>query len=289
MIRALIEEARPKQWAKNVLVFAAPAAAGVLDEAGAVARSVGLFVAMCLAASGAYFWNDIFDVDADRVHPTKRQRPVARGVTPLPVARVAGTGLLVAGVGLALVLRWQAGVVVACYVAVTLAYSVTLKHVAVVDLATVAAGFVLRAIAGAAVVDVRLSTWFVLCTSFGSLFIVAGKRYAELRELGDEAAEHRATLDEYSLGSLRTVLTIAAASSMVTYCVWAFETQDGSGSDTPFAALSIVPMLTAMLRYTLIVEQGHGSAPEEIFADDRTLQLLGMLWLGLFLLAVYAA
>lgn len=288
MIRSLLREARPRQWSKNILVFAAPAAAGLLDDEGALARSVVLFVAMCLAASGTYFWNDVFDLEADRRHPAKRARPIASGMVPLPVARVAGTVLLAAGVGLACALRWQAGTVVACYVVITVAYSAVLKHVAVIDLAVVAAGFLLRAVAGAEVVDVGLSRWFLLCTSFGSLFIVAGKRYAELRELGDGAAGHRPALDEYTPGSLRAVLSLACAAAAVTYCVWAFETQGSSASGIPFEALSIVPMLGALLRYTLILEQGHGSAPEDIFAADRTLQMLGCAWVLLFLLGVYA-
>lgn len=286
MLRAIIREARPKQWTKNVLVFAAPGAAGVLDNWSSLWKTALAFVAFCLASSGTYYWNDIHDVAADQQHPTKRHRPIASGALPLGVARIVGTLLLVGGIGLAFALNWQLGLVVLGYVLLTTTYSTVLKHVAVVDLVAVAVGFVLRAIAGAVVTDVRMSTWFVLCTSFGSLFIVTGKRFAELRELG-EGGGTRATLDEYTLTFLQTVLSVSVGATLVTYCIWAFEVRELSGSSWPFYELSIVPMLTALLRYTLILEQGHGAAPEEIFAADRTLQILGMVWAIVFGLGVY--
>ncbi len=285
MLKAIIREARPKQWAKNVLVFAAPGAAGVLDNWSSLWKTALAFVAFCLASSGTYYWNDIHDVAADQQHPTKRHRPIASGALPLGVARIVGTLLLVGGIGLAFALNWQLGLVVLGYVLLTTTYSTVLKHVAVVDLVAVAVGFVLRAIAGAVVTDVRMSTWFVLCTSFGSLFIVTGKRFAELRELG-EGGGTRATLDEYTLTFLQTVLSVSVGATLVTYCIWAFEVRELSGSSWPFYELSIVPMLTALLRYTLILEQGHGAAPEEIFAADRTLQILGVVWAVVFGLGV---
>ncbi|HQZ34661.1 MAG TPA: decaprenyl-phosphate phosphoribosyltransferase [Ilumatobacteraceae bacterium] len=286
MLKHIIREARPKQWTKNVLVFAAPGAAGVLDNWSSLWKTLLAFVAFCLASSGTYYWNDINDVAADRQHPKKRFRPIASGAVPLGIARVVGTLLLLAGIGLAFALNWKLGLVVSGYIVLTTTYSTVLKHVAVVDLVAVAAGFVLRAIAGAVVTDVRMSTWFVLCTSFGSLFIVTGKRFAELRELGDGGGT-RATLDEYTLTFLQTVLSVSVGATLVTYCIWAFDVRELSGSSWPFYELSIVPMLTALLRYTLILEQGHGAAPEEIFAADRTLQILGVVWLIVFGLGVY--
>jgi len=286
MLKAIIREARPKQWTKNVLVFAAPGAAGVLDNWPSLWKTAVAFIAFCLASSGTYYWNDIHDVAADRQHPTKRNRPIASGAVPLGVARIVGTLLLLSGIGLAFALNWKLGLVVVGYVVLTTTYSTVLKHVAVVDLVAVAAGFVLRAIAGAVATDVRMSTWFVLCTSFGSLFIVTGKRFAELRELGDGGGT-RATLEEYTLNFLQTVLSVSVGATLVTYCIWAFEVREISGSSWPFYELSIVPMLTALLRYTLILEQGHGAAPEEIFAADRTLQILGVVWAVVFGLGVY--
>ncbi|MFZ1490448.1 MAG: decaprenyl-phosphate phosphoribosyltransferase [Ilumatobacteraceae bacterium] len=287
MIRGLWREARPKQWAKNVLVFAAPGAAGVLDNGDQLWRVVVMFAAFCLAASGTYFWNDLLDVEADRAHPTKRRRPIAAGVVPLGVARPVGTLLLAAGIGLAFVPGWKAGVTVVVYVALTLTYSTVWKHIAVLDLVAVASGFVLRAVGGAAATSVDMSTWFVLCTTFGSLFIVTGKRYAELRDMGEEAGSTRATLDQYSLGYLRIVLSVTCGAALVAYCIWAFDTKELSGSTWPFYELSIVPMLAALLRYLLVLEQGHGGAPEEVFLADRTLQGLGVVWMVTFALGVY--
>jgi decaprenyl-phosphate phosphoribosyltransferase len=283
---ALLRAARPKQWVKNVLVFAAPGAAGVLDNGDYLWRAVVMFVAFCMVSSGTYYWNDLLDVHHDRNHPVKRHRPIASGALNLGVARVAGTLLLGGGIALAFVPSRKAGVAAAVYVVITVSYSAVLKHIAVVDLVAVASGFIVRAVGGAVAVGVPLSTWFLLTTSFASLFIVTGKRYAELRELGD-ATIVRATLEEYSLGFLRIVLSVSCGAALVSYCLWAFDTKEIAGTTWPFYELSIVPMATAMLRYTLILEQGHGAAPEEIFAVDRTLQVLGVIWALVFGMGVY--
>jgi decaprenyl-phosphate phosphoribosyltransferase len=288
VIKALVKEARPKQWAKNVLVFAAPGAAGVLDNGRSLANTLIMFVAFCMASSGGYFWNDILGVESDRLHPVKRFRPVASGAVPLPIAKVVGTVLLLGGPALAFTTRWQAGLICCAYVGLTATYSAIWKHIAVLDLVAVASGYVLRAIAGAVAVDVPMSSWFILCITFGSLFVISGKRYAELRELGLNSGTIRATLDEYSVGYLRIVLSISCASTLVAYCVWAFEAKEASTSSYPIYQLSIVPMLTALLRYLLVLEQGHGAAPEEIFFADRTLQVLGLAWIAVFAVGVYA-
>jgi decaprenyl-phosphate phosphoribosyltransferase len=286
--RGLLRTARPRQWLKNVLVFAAPGAAGVLDEAAALGKTLLAFVAFCLAASGIYMWNDALDVDADRAHPTKRHRPVAAGIVPVRTAKVVGTVVTLAALGVAaLTGRWQTVAVVAAYVVVVMLYSAWLKHVAVLDIVTVAAGFVLRAAGGATAVDVPMSNWFVLVTVFGSLFIVTGKRYAEMREIGEDAAAVRPTFAAYNLGYLRIVLAVSCGAALLSYCQWAFEIADDVRSDWPFYQLSIVPLLTALLRYTLVLEQGRGAAPEEVFASDRVLQLLGVVWVVVFGLAVY--
>jgi decaprenyl-phosphate phosphoribosyltransferase len=288
LARALVREARPNQWIKNVLVFAAPAAAGVLDNSPFLWRGLVMFVALCLASSGTYYWNDVLDREADQIHPTKSRRPIASGEISLKLARVVGTLLVAAGIGLSFVPRWQAGLVVTGYVVLTTSYSIVLKHLAVVDLVAIASGFILRAVGGAVATDVVMSRWFLLTTSFASLFIVTGKRYAELRDLGD-SGETRATLEEYSYGFLRIVLSVSCGAALVTYCIWAFDTKEIAGTSGPYYELSIVPMATALLRYTLILEQGHGAAPEEIFAHDRTLQVLGVIWLVVFGLGVYVS
>jgi len=283
----LLRAVRPKQWLKNVLVFAAPGAAGVLDNANDFATTVIAFVAFCLAASGIYVWNDLRDVAADRIHPTKRRRPFAAGTVSVGVGRAMGVLLPVAALAVAGGTgRWQTVAVVAVYIVVTLSYTFGLKEVAIIDLLTVASGFVLRAAAGAVAVDVPMSRWFVLCITFGSLFIVVGKRYAELHEVGLDAGT-RTTLDTYTPGFLRMLLSASLAGAMLSYCVWAFETAEGT--DFPFYELSIVPMIAALFRYLLVLERGEGSAPEEVFASDRVLQLAGLIWIIIYGVAVYAA
>lgn len=284
---AFVREARPKQWVKNVLVLAAPGAAGVLNEWSSLWPTMVAFVALSLAASGTYYWNDIMDVEADRAHPRKRSRPVASGSVSMMSARILGTLLLGGGVALAYVPDWRCGVAVSVYVVLTISYSTFLKHQPVLDLMAVAAGFVLRAIAGAEAANVEMSTWFLLCASFGALFIVTGKRYAELRDAGENVGETRAALTEYSLGYLRIVLSVSLAATLVAYCTWAFATKEISGATWPFYELSIVPMLGALLRYLLVLEQGQGAAPEDVFTADRTLQALGCLWVIVFGLGVY--
>ena len=284
----IIRSARPKQWLKNVLVFAAPGAAGVLDEPSSLGLTLLAFASFCLAASGTYFWNDVLDVEADRSHPTKSKRPIAAGLVSVSTGRVLGTVLPIAAIGLAaLTGEWRAVAVVVAYMAITLSYSAIWKHIAVVDLVAIASGFVLRAAMGAVAVDVPMSSWFVLVTTFGSLFIVTGKRYAEARELGADAGDVRATLDDYSEGFLRFVLSVTCGGALVSYCVWAFETKEISGSDLPFYELSIVPIVTAFLRYALVLDQGQGAAPEEVFGRDRVLQVLGLVWLAVYGTAVY--
>jgi decaprenyl-phosphate phosphoribosyltransferase len=286
-VGAHLREARPKQWAKNVLVFAAPGAAGVLNEWSALWQTLVVFVALCMAASGTYYWNDILDVEADRAHPRKRLRPVASGAVSIVSARIVGTILLLGGVALAFVPDWRSGVAVVIYVVLTVSYSARLKHEAVLDLMAVAAGFVIRAIAGAEASGVEMSTWFLLCASFGALFIVTGKRYAELRDAGDTVGVTRVALTEYSLGFLRIVLSVSLAATLVAYCTWAFATKEISGSTWPFYELSIIPMLGALLRYLLVLEQGQGAAPEDVFAADRMLQGMGVAWVLVFGLGVY--
>jgi decaprenyl-phosphate phosphoribosyltransferase len=245
---------------------------------------------MAAAASGTYFWNDVLDVDADRRHPIKRARPVAAGQVALPLARVVGTLLMAAAVLLAtLTGRWVTVVVVASYLTVTMAYSLGLKRLAVVDLATVAAGFVLRALAGAAAAAVPLSGWPLLCISFGSLFIVAGKRYSELLEFGDEAGAVRPALDSYTLTSLRLVLTVAAAGTALAYCGWVLAKVGAAGHEPPIYQLSVVPVAFALVRYRGVLEAGGGGAPEEVVLSDRPLAVLGAIWIVMVVLSTTVA
>lgn len=289
MIGPMIRAMRPKQWLKNVLVFAAPGAAGVLDNGAELGRTLVVFVAFCLAASGIYVWNDLSDVEADRAHPTKRNRPFAAGLVPIGVARAMGVVLPIAALAVAAGTgRWQTVGIVGVYIALTMSYTFALKEVAIIDLLAVASGFVLRAAGGAVAVDVPMSRWFVLCVTFGSLFIVVGKRYAELNEVG-VAAGTRATLDTYTPGFLRMLLSVSLGGALISYCVWAFETSEEATTDWPLYELTIVPMIAALFRYLLVLERGEGSAPEEVFASDRVLQLAGVIWVVVYGAAVYTA
>ena len=288
----LIRLARPKQWAKNVLVFAAPAAAGVLDNRGPAIDSLVAFTSFCLAAAGTYYINDARDADADRLHPDKRTRPVASGVVPVGIAYAGGALLIAAAVALAFVANASLAATIAGYVALTTAYSVVLKHVAVVDLVAVAAGFVLRAVAGAAATDVPISEWFFIVTSFGALFMVSGKRGAEASEMGRGAAQFRAVLGAYSESYTAYLRSVTSGAVLVAYCLWAFEKADASINppSVPWYQLTILPFVMALLRYALVLDRGdRGSAPEEIILGDRTVQLIGVAWAIVFGIAVYTA
>lgn len=285
---ALLRLARPRQWLKNVLLFAAPGAAGVLGQRTPLVHSIAAFALFCVASSGTYFINDALDYEADRLHPTKRMRPIAAGIVPVRTAVGLGVLLLAAGLALSvLLLSVQFMGVVAGYVFITVAYSLWLKHEPVIDLACVASGFIIRAVGGGIAAGVLVSNWFVIVVSFGALFMVAGKRHAEQLDMGDEASTHRATLEAYSLPYLRYVRTVSSALAISAYCLWAFEREQALHG-IPWYEFSIIPVVMGILRYALVLETGAGSAPEEIVIGDRTLQALGLAWAVLFGLGVYS-
>ncbi len=283
----LIRTARPKQWIKNVLVAAAPGAAGILGQPSVMLDTAIAFVAFSLTASGTYFLNDALDVEADRGHQKKRHRPIAAGTVPVGLAKGVGAALLVAGIAVAFLANWRLALVVGTYAVFTTAYSLWLKHVAVIDLGMVAAGFVLRLIAGAVAVDVKISVWFIVVGSFGSLFMIAGKRHAEHMELGIDRGGHRATLEEYSVEYLGYVRAVASGVAMVAYCLWAFDSAIHRTGIAWFE-VSIVPFILAFLRYALIIERGAGGAPEDVVLADRPLQVLAVLWVVLLGIGLYA-
>jgi decaprenyl-phosphate phosphoribosyltransferase len=289
VVRGLLRTMRPKQWIKNLLVFAAPGAAGVLRQATPFLHALGAFGVFCLAASGTYLLNDAIDFEADRLHHRKRHRPIAAGIVPVGLAKVCAAVLLAAGAGTSLALGgWRLLLVVGCYIGITLSYTLFLKHEPVIDLAAVASGFVLRAIAGGVVTDVAISQWFLIVTSFGSLFVVAGKRGAEHAELGEDRGSHRTTLVSYTPHFLRYVRTTASSVTIAGYCRWAFEKADVASTRIWFE-LSLVPFVLAVLRYGLILETGGGGAPEDVILSDRRLQLLILIWVLVFGLGVYVA
>ncbi len=282
----LVRALRPRQWVKNVLVLAAPLAAGEIFNADVMRPTAVAFVLFCLSASAVYLVNDTIDVEEDRRHPRKRFRPIAAGIVPrwlaLAMAAVLFTVALVTAV---LLTRPELAFVLASYVVIQLAYCVFLKNQPVIDLAVVASGFLLRGIAGGVAAGLLLSQWFLLVAAFGSLFMVAGKRYSELVLVGDAAAT-RKTLKEYSASYLRFVWSLSAGVAVTAYSLWAFElgeTQDG----VPWSTISIAPFVMAILRYAVDVDKGAAGAPEEIVLRDRVLLCLGVLWVATMGLGVF--
>jgi decaprenyl-phosphate phosphoribosyltransferase len=286
---ALVRLMRPRQWIKNLLVFASPAAAGVLDDPEYLTRALVVFVAFCLAASGAYCLNDVADADADRRHPIKRDRPVASGLVAPAVAVPLGIGLLVAGLVVAgLTGSWAPVGVLAVYIALQPTYTYWLKHVAVIDMIVVSAGFVLRAVAGVVGTDIPVSDWYLIVASFGSLFLVASKRSSELR-LGDDAVGHRSSLDAYTPSFLLLVRGVSVSITMLAYCLWAFEKATVAGLWVPWFELSILPFTALLLRYALAHETSELAGPEDIVLRDRQLQAIGVVWVACLAIGVYVA
>ncbi|TCN52210.1 decaprenyl-phosphate phosphoribosyltransferase [Rhodococcus sp. SMB37] len=282
---AIVKAVRPRQWVKNVLVLAAPMAAGSVTESAVLLPVALAFVVFCMAASGIYLVNDAMDVEADREHPTKRFRPIAAGVLPLRLAYILAGVLLVASIALSFLANWQLAVVMAVYIGIQLAYCVGLKHQAVLDICIVSSGFLIRAIAGGVAAEIPLSQWFLLIMAFGSLFMAAGKRYAELRLATRTGAKIRKSLEYYTETYLRFVWTLAATAVVICYGLWAFEQDTIAGSN--WYAISMIPFVVAILRYAVDVDGGDAGEPEEIALGDRVLQFLAVVWIVVVGGAVY--
>ncbi|MDN5914800.1 MAG: decaprenyl-phosphate phosphoribosyltransferase [Pseudonocardia sp.] len=285
--RGVLKTMRPRQWVKNVLVFAAPFVNGSLFDSGLLINCLIAFVAFSLAASGVYLVNDALDVVADRAHPTKRRRPIAAGIVPVPLAYGVATVLFLGAIALSLLTTWQLVVVLGVYVAVQLAYCLWLKHQPVLDICIVASGFLLRSIAGGVATGIPLSQWFLLVAGFGSLFMVAGKRYAEMMVAESTGAKIRKSLESYSSSYLRYIWSLSATVMITTYSLWAFEIRE-TQNNTIWSVISIVPFVIAVLRYSVDVDRGTGGEPEEIALGDRVLQVLAVVWVAMLTLAVYA-
>ena len=283
----IVKALRPRQWVKNLLVFAAPLAALGKDvhySHGLVATHVGIaFVAFCMAASCIYLINDAQDVEADRAHPTKRFRPIAAGVVPVSLAYGLAVVLGVAALAISWWVTPNLAIVIAVYLAIQLAYCFGLKHQAVLDICIVSSGFLLRAIAGGVAAGIPLSQWFLLVMAFGSLFMAAGKRYAELQLAERTGAKIRRSLESYTSTYLRFVWTLSATAVVLCYGLWAFERDGATGS---WFVISMIPFTIAILRYAVDVDGGMAGEPEEIALRDRVLQLLALAWIGSVVAAV---
>lgn len=284
---ATLRAVRPRQWAKNVLVFAAPVAAGSINQRSVAVHAVLAFVAFCLAASGTYLLNDALDVESDRRHPTKRHRPIAAGAISVRFAYTLGLVLIAGALVVGFLTARDLGITLVTYLLLTTAYSFWLKQQPILDIVAVAAGFVLRAIAGATATGLPISEWFFIVTSFGALLVVIGKREGELHNLGERAGEVRVTLSVYSPEFLRSLRSIATAVALVAYCLWAFDSASTSADGANWFELSIVPFAVAIFQYSLILEQGGGEHPEEVLTSNRAILATGAVWAIIYGYAVY--
>ena len=274
---AAVRAMRPRQWVKNVLVVAAPAAAGSLFQPAVALNTLGAFVAFCLVSASIYLINDVRDVEADRLHPKKRFRPIAAGELTARTALVLAAITVVASLALGAAIAPQLAATLATYWVLQVGYSLFLKNQPIIDLAVVASGFLLRAVAGGVASDIALSQWFLLVAAFGSLFMVAGKRYSEIRELGPEAGT-RASLARYTDTYLRFVWTMACTAVIMSYSLWAFEQSGDSMAGVPWHAVSIAPFTLALMRYAYTIDTGAAGEPEDVVLTDHVLQGLGVLW-----------
>ncbi len=265
-----------------MLVFAAPAAAGWIDRPAIALEATGALAVLCMISSATYLVNDVRDREQDREHPRKRLRPVAAGELSPRAALWIAVALAFSGIALGVAITPGLGVLACGYLALTASYSLWLRRVVVLDILVVAAGFVIRALAGGVATDIYLSRWFVIVTACCAVFLVAAKRYAELRAHAGTGPA-RATLRRYSLGRLRLTLAASATAAAAAYTSWAFTRPD----HIAWYGLSIVPLVLWLGRYTMLIGRGGGQAPEELILRDRMLLALGLAWGVLFLGGVY--
>ncbi len=285
--RAVLVTMRPRQWIKNALVVAAAGAAGALGHDDVPVR-VGLAcVAFCLLASGIYALNDVRDAPEDRLHPRKRHRPIAAGELDPRLATLLGVTLVLSGLVLATLVRPLVGLIALTYAVLTVSYTIALRRIAIVDIAAIAGGFVLRAVAGGAAAPVALSRWFVLVVTSAAVLVAAGKRQAELRRTEEAGVTGRRVLVRYGAARLRLIVAGSAAVAMFAYSVWALALPDVDG--IPWRPLTIVPFGVCLLRYVTLLRSGGGEAPEELLLGDRWLAGAGITWLLVFALGVHAA
>ena len=283
---ALARAVRVRQWPKNLLVFAAPLAAGLAGEAAVMARVALTLVAFVAASSAIYLFNDLRDVADDRAHPTKRDRPIASGRLPASWAWAALTGLVLVAVGVcAAAGSWAALGVIALYLVVNVGYSSGLKQVPLLEMFILASGFVLRALAGAVTVEVPVSSWFLIVVSAGALHVTVSKRLGELLRTERTGERGRAVLSGYSVPMLTEIRTVAVGVALTAYMLWAFGTAAQASVPISFE-LSALPFALAMFRFSAAAERDGAETPEEILLADRWLLVYAAAWAGLFALGL---
>jgi len=274
----IVRELRPKQWAKNGLIFFGLVYALDLDQPALVLRALLAFTAFSCIASAGYVFNDLRDINLDRLHPTKRFRPIAAGNISVWAAWVLASVLFIAGFSLAATLGVSFFACCLLYVALTMSYSVWWKHVVLLDAFALSAGFVLRAIAGAVAIEVPISPWLYMCTVLGSLIIAFGKRRAEIA-MGSEAAEaHRPALEHYTLAFVDQLIVITATASIMAYSLYTFSAENAPKNH---ALMTTIPFaLYGVFRYLFLVQvRGLGGSPEDLLLQDRSLVIAVALFL----------
>ncbi len=273
----LLRTMRPKQWPKNIFVFVALLFDHKLLQLNYLLATIGGFILMCLASSVIYIVNDLVDIEADRAHPTKRNRPLPSGELSKQVAVAAVIIMPLIIIPLAYLLLPAFAIVLVAYIALQFAYSFWLKQVVLIDVMAIAAGFVLRVVAGVVLVDVvRFSPWLYIFTTMLSLFIGFGKRRHELVLLQGNANNHRAILDQYNLKLLDDIIMIATTTTIMTYALYTFSAEGLPENHTMM--LTIPYLLYGMFRYLYLIHvRGEGGAPEDIVMRDRPLQITAVL------------
>jgi 4-hydroxybenzoate polyprenyltransferase len=276
---------RPRQWPKNALVYVALFFDGKLTDPDSFLRTTAAFILFCMMSSAVYIMNDLVDIEKDRQHPTKRNRPLASGELSPPLA--GGVAVIFAGISLVagFLLSPAFTVILLTYLVIQIAYTFALKNIVLLDVMTVSAGFILRIAAGVAVIHVeRFSPWLYVCTGLLALFLALGKRRHELNLLGDEAGNHRSILHEYNLDLIDRLNGIVTTSAFVAYSLYTFLAEGLPPNN--LMMLTIPFVLYAIFRYLYLIHIKHeGGAPEEIFLKDRPMQIT----LGLYSIVVFFA
>jgi 4-hydroxybenzoate polyprenyltransferase len=288
MLKALIKTMRPRQWVtKNIFIFAALVFDKQLLVIDSFLRTVAGFALFCLISSSVYIFNDLADVEADRQHPEKKNRPIASGKLPVPVALTAGILLTVITLGVGYLLAPSFGYVIGLYFLLNLAYSKWLKHVAILDVLIISAGFVLRVGAGVTLIHVeRFSPWLYVVMTLLSLFLGFGKRRAELALLAQGAGSHRKVLDGYTLPLLDQYIMIVSGTTIVAYSLYTFSAPNVPANHSMMLTIPFV--VYTIFRYLYLIEVKHaGGAPEEILLSDRPFQIAMFLWAASVLAIFY--
>jgi 4-hydroxybenzoate polyprenyltransferase len=286
MLRALLKSMRPRQWTKNIIVYAALVFDQQFFHLEAFLRTTAGFLLFCLISSAVYIFNDLADVESDRQHPDKKHRPIASGKLPISVAWSAGIALVLISLPLGYLLSPAFFAVLLVYFLLNLAYSLWLKHIAILDVLIIAAGFVLRVHAGVTLIHVeRFSPWLSVLTTLFALYIGFGKRRSELALLSHGAGAHRKVLDGYTLPLLDQFITIVSGMTIVVYALYTFFAPNVPANHTMMLTIPFV--LYGIFRYLYLIQASHAAgAPEEVLLSDRPLQITVALW-GLAVMAVF--